>query len=296
MADRRINANQSHGSGRPKVSSHISRPITYEQRASQSVSLVTDVKSSKTSGTSRHIFKSVSTPLASVQPTTSDNAPSQPVKKILTKKKLTLTFTSLSIIAFVVGAGIGISNLRINKQTTNKVDALAQNDVNGPESQPSQSDLESYSVAPDLARLLIIPKIKVKARVTQVGVDKSNRLQAPINIYDAGWYTGSAKPAQKGAVVIDGHVHGPTKPGVFAELGQLGTGDVIKIEKGNHKIVSYKVVKTKVYDVEHVDMSAVMTSVSTKLNGLNLITCTGPLDAKTDSYTQRLVVFAVQNS
>ena len=273
---------------------HTPRPIIYQRRSSGGKSF-SDVKTpSKPSHSNNQVLRSVSSPIAQSAPS---SQLAEPQKKFLTRKKLTITFTSISIIAFIAGAALGLSNLKLDKQTQNKVEALSQQTTtDGSEVAPSSNDLANYSVAPDLARILTISKINVKARVMQVGVDSSNTLLAPPNIYDAGWYTGSAKPGQKGAMVIDGHVHGPTKPGIFMNLDRLESGDNITIEKGDHKIIKYKVVKTKVYDINHVDMTAVMTPISTKQNGLNLITCTGPFDAKTGNYTQRLVVFAVQQT
>ncbi|MGZ6004600.1 MAG: class F sortase [Candidatus Saccharimonadales bacterium] len=219
-------------------------------------------------------------------------------KTLLKHNKLTFTLTTMAVVAFAVGLGLAISNLWLNNKTNNHVAALSRQasksaDVPS-ENKPSNEDLNNYSVAPDMPRLLEITKIKLKSRVRPVGVKADNSLMAPDNIFDVGWYNGSAKPGQAGAAVIDGHVHGPTKPGVFIDLNQLDSGDKIQIERGDHKIIHYIVVKTKVYDISSIDMAAVMSSIAPGQNGLNLITCTGSIDSRTDSYTQRLVVFAMQ--
>ena len=63
-------------------------------------------------------------------------------------------------------------------------------------------------------------------------VNGDGSMQAPINIYDAGWYTGGVRPGDKGAAVIDAHASGPTRQGLFAYLDTLKQGDNIIVEKG----------------------------------------------------------------
>lgn len=95
-------------------------------------------------------------------------------------------------------------------------------------------------------------------------------------------------------MLIDGHVHGPIEPGVFADLKKLKPGDEVKIERGDGQIFTYQVVDSKTYPAESVDMGAALRSAQSGRPGLNLITCTGKLDRATNSYKERLVVFTVQ--
>ncbi len=87
-------------------------------------------------------------------------------------------------------------------------------------------------MAPDLPRVLSIPKLNTKARIMPMPVNGDGSMQAPINIYDAGWYTGGVRPGDKGAAVIDAHASGPTRQGLFAYLDTLKQGDNIIVEKG----------------------------------------------------------------
>ena len=64
-------------------------------------------------------------------------------------------------------------------------------------------------------------------------------MQAPINVFDAGWYTGSVRPGQKGASIIVGHVSGPTRHGIFEKLSQLKNGDSITIGNGAGNVFNF---------------------------------------------------------
>ena len=156
------------------------------------------------------------------------------------------------------------------------------------------SAYDRYTVAADLPRYILIPKIGVQAIVEQLGVTTTNQLESPSNIYQAGWYTGSAKPGQPGAMVIDGHVASWSTQGVFYNLSSLKAGDKIAIERGDGTILNYEVVKTQVWNVADVDMQAVQQPINPTKPGLNLITCTGSVTPETSEFNQRLVIFAEQ--
>jgi sortase (surface protein transpeptidase) len=128
--------------------------------------------------------------------------------------------------------------------------------------------------------------------VLQVGVTTSGALATPSNVFDTAWYTGSAKPGQPGATLIDGHVSSWTTKGVFYGIKTLVAGDTIQIVKGDNSVLTYKVVKTQVYPAGTVDMQAAVTPVIAGQSGLNLITCTGQVIKGTSEFNQRELVFA----
>lgn len=206
----------------------------------------------------------------------------------------------MALALFIGGAWVAVVQLQTNKHVaaqTQSTTEAAQNDGNGSSTAPpaeTKPDLSSYAVSPTQPRILSIPKLSVKARVLSLGVKPNNELQTPNNIYDTGWYQNSAKPGDAGgAILIDGHVHGPTIPGVFANLKTLVAGDAIKLERGDGKTYNFKVVKVEAYPADKLDMAAALTSIVPGKLGLNLITCTGPFDASRTQYEQRLIVFAV---
>lgn len=207
--------------------------------------------------------------------------------------------SAMAVTLFLVGVLTVFNAIRTDRNVKAQVKGLSsQKDDNSGDGVPSEDDppknLESYKVAPDLPRLLNIEKLGVNTRIRRLGVSPSNVLKAPANIFDAGWYDGSAKPGENGTVVIDGHVSGPTQKGVFYSIGTLKADDVIKIERGDGQIFTYKVTGSQVYDNDKVDMAKVMTTSVPGKPGLNLVTCTGRFNVRTNTYEQRVVVFAVQ--
>lgn len=147
----------------------------------------------------------------------------------------------------------------------------------------------TYTAIKDAPTRISIPRLKVAASIVGVGVTKSGAMNVPGNIWQVGWYKTSAKPAENtGVVVMNGHVHGPTQPGIFADLKKLAPGDTITITDSTNKMYTYKVVNTATYKAGEANAYA-MQSASPDKQGLNLITCTGSI--KDDEYQDRLVVF-----
>jgi LPXTG-site transpeptidase (sortase) family protein len=210
--------------------------------------------------------------------------------------------TSFASVLFIVGLGVGGLQFITNHKVKVQVAALAaakpaqssvQGDSTDVPSEESQGSPASHKVGAQQPRVLRIQKLGVEARVMSLGVDSENRLKAPDNIFDIGWFNGSALPGSNGAVLLDGHVHGPTKPGVFVSLKKLKAGDKMTIERGDGKVFTYRVVKSQSYKKDAVDMGAAFSSVTPGKPGLNLITCDGSYDAE-GHYDSRLIVFAVQ--
>lgn len=182
-------------------------------------------------------------------------------------------------------------NASKNKPATNSAISVASVSIPST-TPPTQSEISSYTVAPDLARYIKIPKISVYARVTQVGLDSGGAVGTPSNTNDTSWYNGSAKPGQAGATLIDGHVLSMTYHGVFHDLKNLVPGDSIQIVRGDGTILNYSVVTTRYYSESNVDMSAVLRPITPGKSGLNLITCAGKEIPGTITFSQRVVVFA----
>ncbi len=207
--------------------------------------------------------------------------------------------SGMAIVLFMVGLLAAFSTIRTEQSVKAQVKGLAKQTDEESDGTPSEeeppSNLSSYSVAPDLPRILEIEKINLSARVRRLGVNSNNVLKAPSNIFDVGWYDASAKPGENGTVVLDGHVSGPTKRGVFHSIGSLKAGDKISLERGDGKKFTYTVTGTQVYGHDKVDMPKVLTSSVVGKPGLNLITCTGRFNVRTNNYEQRVVVFSVQD-
>lgn len=209
---------------------------------------------------------------------------------------------ALAILIFTAGVVAIFTSLKNDKTVkaqTGQLTAKTSNDEGISDGLPSEDDppvnIESYTVAADMPRFLNIEKLSVQARVRRLGVGTNNVLKAPSNIFDVGWYDGSAKPGENGTVVIDGHVSGSTKHGAFYSIGSLKTGDKISIERGDGKVITYSVTGLEVYDNDKVDMDRVMTTSVQGKAALNLITCTGRFNVRTNQFEKRIAVFAVQD-
>lgn len=205
----------------------------------------------------------------------------------------------MAVMVFVAGGVVGYLGLKANKKAAAQANVLSSS-VNQErsgvleEETVTPGELAAYQVAPDMPRFIKIPRLDVHARVKRLGVKLNGMLGAPLNINDAGWYDGSSKPGEDGAVLIDGHVQGLTKHGVFYGLSNLKPGDTIEIEQGDGIVITYSVVSTESVDQDKLDMAKALTSVELGKPGLNLITCSGGYDVRTNKYEQRLIVYAVQ--
>ncbi len=159
------------------------------------------------------------------------------------------------------------------------------------ETEPAGNAMANYAVAPDMPRYIKIKKINVYGRVRQMGLNPDGSMQAPINIFDAGWYNGSSRPGAKGASVIDAHASGPSRQGLFAYLNTLTNGDSIEIERGDGSVLNYEVVHKEVVGRRDVDMRKVMSTYSGVDEGLNLITCDGKWEKNDKTFSDRTIVY-----
>ena len=218
----------------------------------------------------------------------------------ITKSNL---FQAMAVFLFVFGMYVAVDGWFMNRavQTQATVLATRSNVQDGAPGQEVLSEDEentsnsNYQVPADMPRMLEIPKLVVSAKIIPVGVDAANTLAAPSNINDTGWYKASSKPDDAtGAMLIDGHVSGPTKKGVFYSLKTLKAGDEILIQKGNLDKSTFVVKHVETVKVNQVDMVKMMRSIDESKLGLNLITCGGRFDPSTNQYESRTLVFAVK--
>lgn len=232
----------------------------------------------------------------------------QHAKSKRTKRKkpsnMQIALSGMAGVVLVVGLSVSLLSFQTNKHIKAQVKAATTSATNAEEGTgdvPSESkpaNVRAYQVAPNLPKYIKISRLGLFARIKSMGVNNKNELMAPSNIYDAGWFNSSAKPGDsddKGAILIDGHVHGPTYPGVFNSIKKLKPGDEIQIQRGDNQTFKYSVVRVQNYDANTLDMRLAMASVIPGKPGLNLITCGGKYDRAT-GYNQRTLVFAVQKN
>lgn len=190
---------------------------------------------------------------------------------------------------------LAIQTTAVSSGLSNGVDDTSK--VQGTDKKPLPANtLANYHVAPNLPRALYIDKMNVSARILPMGVNNDGNIQAPINVYDSGWYTGSVKPGEVGAMFIDGHSSGATRQGLFGSLDKLSKGDKLQVEKGDGTKLTYKVVHTETVDLDKVDMKKALLPYGNATRGLNLMTCTGSWIDSNDGQTldKRVIVYTEQ--
>lgn len=138
--------------------------------------------------------------------------------------------------------------------------------------------------------MLSFPSLGQEFYIQKVGIDHDGRVVVPTYIDLAGWLKDSVVPGEPGLSVIDGHVSGRYRAGVFKELHRLKTGDQIIIEMGDATLRKFKVTST--ITVPEAEASkALFANQETTERQLNLITCAS-YNAATKSYLDRLIVSA----
>lgn len=154
--------------------------------------------------------------------------------------------------------------------------------------------LANYTVAADAPRALYIDELNIAARVQPMGVNSDKSIQAPKNVNDSGWYTGSAKPGQAGVMFIDGHASADGRLGLFKALDTLKVNDTLQVEKGDDTRLTYTVVHIETVPVDEVDMRRVLAPYPGVEKGLNLMTCVGAWLQDRETLDSRVIVYAQQ--
>ena len=164
------------------------------------------------------------------------------------------------------------------------------------ETEPTEAEVAEHTVPASNPRYLSIEKLNIKrARILSMGLKSNGELNTPANIFDVGWYDASGTPGSGRTLMLDGHNGGPNVIGVFKYLNKLFEGDLIKIERGDGEIFTYKVVENKEVALSESDsyMKTALTSAVPGVEGLTLISCTGEWSQTQRTYLSRQFVRAV---
>lgn len=209
-----------------------------------------------------------------------------------------------AIIAIAISVYLSVDSWLLNRQVKydlRQTVAAAQGDetnqdtrqaAEGKDETPISRDvIANYRVAPDLPRVVTIDKLQAKARVLPMSVNNDGSMQAPLNSYDAGWYTGGVKPGQRGAAAIVAHELGPTRGGLFEKLDTLKAGDAVQVERGDGSVLNYRVVATKTVKLEQVNMDEFLRPANGVDEGLNLMSCAGKWIRNAQTRSHRVMVF-----
>lgn len=135
---------------------------------------------------------------------------------------------------------------------------------------------------------LQIPGIEVDSDLMALGLQRDGTLETPPSGFPAGWFTGAPTPGELGPAVIVGHVRFG-KPGVFARLAELRSGDEVRVQRADGTIARFRVARVKSFAKSSFPTDKVYGDIGHA--GLRLITC-GGLNAKSNEFDENVVVFA----
>jgi sortase (surface protein transpeptidase) len=210
------------------------------------------------------------------------------------KQWATVAGVLLVVIVGVVGADLRDKSEVYNQVAANNGSGQVKAAEHGvSETEVSRVSYVEHKVQPDQPRYIRIPRLTVDSRIIPSSIMKKTDMEPPVNTHDVNWFEGSAKPGEKGVVLLGGYVVGPTKPGVFYRLGALKPGDQLEIEDGTSNRYIYRVVDLKAYDPDSLDMEAFKSPIEKGKPGLNILTFTDQFDSSSEQSRKRLIVFTV---
>jgi len=153
-------------------------------------------------------------------------------------------------------------------------------------------DPPTPTLVPTATPVPIYPAERIVA--TPIGLD-SKVVEAPIvegewvvPKFVAGHLSGTAQPLQGSNVVMSGHVQSISSGNVFARIGELKVGDIVRLYT-KATVITYVVEQLLI--VANNDIQVAQPSAFERLT---LITCTGTWLPLQHDYSQRIVVIAAK--
>ncbi|MGI8588934.1 MAG: class F sortase [Chloroflexia bacterium] len=144
--------------------------------------------------------------------------------------------------------------------------------------------------APGMPKQLVIPKLGVRSNVENLGRDKSNNFDIPVNPWDVGWYDPGTLPGDVGSAAMDGHLDwyniGPV---VFWNLGNMRPGDRYWVRDDQGHDRGFVTTETATCPYDGCPRERIFAATDGR--HLNLITCHGVFDRPSKNYDRRLVVY-----
>lgn len=158
-----------------------------------------------------------------------------------------------------------------------------------PENKSDAEQVKSIVTAITPTRLTI-PAISVDAEVKPYGLDEDTGAMAvPEDGETVAWFEPGTKPGARGNAVLAAHVDDYTGPAIFFDLKELEVGDEIHVEDGEETL-TFVVTRKEAYPYDAAPIRSIFGPTSNRQ--LNLITCTGLYDRKTNNHQERLVIYS----
>lgn len=161
----------------------------------------------------------------------------------------------------------------------------------GTQNQINSSGLGS-SIFPEQPARLIIPTLKIDAKIQKIGLSKTGNgsMGIPTNFTDVAWYKHGVIPGAPGSAVIAGHLNGKNVPrAVFYNLNRLRIGDLVMVVDQAGLTWSFRVTSRRLFNYN--DSAADVFLGDASKQRLNLITCAGNWLKSQKLYNKRIVIF-----
>ena len=192
---------------------------------------------------------------------------------------------NLSAKHFVIGIFLGLMILPFILKTDN---AYYQEKINKPQVTEAPTPRPTPTVS--LPQRLIIEKLAINTALEYVGLEGAGAMGVPQDFDNVAWYQDGPKPGEVGNAVIAGHLDRVTgDPAVFYYLSSLQIGDQIFSVAQDGKVYTFIVKDKKIYPYNQVPLEEVFGEYSGKR--LNLITCQGIFNQRTQNYSNRIVIY-----
>ncbi len=208
--------------------------------------------------------------------------------------------------ALIITVFATLQLLVFNEQAIDQIAALgvttdAQGVSVGTGNEPSEELISNNAIAKynvdnlEDPRYIRLPDIGIIARVKKLDFESIGTIDAPGNINDVGWHSGSARPGSEyGSSLIIGHVSGTNSPGVFSIAKELNPGSIVEIEKGNGKKIKFMVKQSRNVSLSELDLSEILTPDNPNEAELNLMTISNNFNRDVDKNDERLIIQAIK--
>ncbi|WP_438291690.1 class F sortase [Streptomyces sp. HUAS TT7] len=174
-----------------------------------------------------------------------------------------------SVLALTVGGGL----MACTPDTVAKAPDVRVQNAAAPQAEAAAGPMKASEPT-----RLVIPSAGVDASpVLRLGVDDAQELEVPPvdRAEQAGWYTGSVTPGEKGASVLVAHYDTAKGPALMRNVKNMKVGDVIEVGRADGSTAVFKIRETQ--QVEKKDFPTHKVYGTTHRAELRLITCGGPI-------------------
>lgn len=137
-----------------------------------------------------------------------------------------------------------------------------------------------------------IPAMDVAADIVPVGVDDATgQMAVPPSGDLVAWYRHGPEPGLPGSAVLAAHVDFAGREGVFFDLGDLQSGDLVSVSFEDGTARDFSVVANESYVKTELPLAEVFRRDGPAT--LTLVTCDGAFDQDARSYIENRVISAV---